>query len=78
MPPLPCMMCIAWFAHRTKSGKDSNWQGTSSGAKSDMLSEILGKVKEQGFSIMKWLKSVGVKYKAWHEKICTHFEKRKK
>ena len=69
---------IAWFAHRTKRGKDSNWQGTSSGAKSDTLSEILGKVKEQGFSIMKWLKSVGVKYKAWHEKICTHFKKRKK
>ena len=24
---------------------------------------------------VKWLKSVGVKYKAWHEKICTHFIK---
>ena len=23
---------IAWFAHRTKHGKDSNWIGTSSGA----------------------------------------------
>ena len=38
MPPLICMMCIysdriAWFAHRTKHGKDSNWQGTSSSAK---------------------------------------------
>ena len=27
---------------------------------------------------VQWLKSVGVKYKAWHEKICTHFKKRKK
>ena len=27
---------------------------------------------------VKWLKSVGVKYKAWHGKICTHFKKRKK
>ena len=27
---------VAWFAHRTKRGKDSNWQGTSSGAKGDM------------------------------------------
>ena len=42
---------IAWFAHRTKRGKDSNCQGTSSGAEGDMLSEILGKVKEQGFCI---------------------------
>ena len=33
---------IAWFTHCTKHGKDSNWQGTSSGAESDMLSEILG------------------------------------
>ena len=23
---------IAWFAHRIKRGKDSNWQGTLSGA----------------------------------------------
>ena len=37
---------IAWFTHRTKRGKDSNWQGTSSGAEGDMLSEILGKVKD--------------------------------
>ena len=42
---------IAWFAHRTKRGKDSNWQGTSSGAEGDMLSEILRKVKEQDFCI---------------------------
>ena len=27
---------------------------------------------------VQWLKSVGVKYKAWHEKICTHFKKCKK
>ena len=42
---------IAWFAHRTKCGKDSNWQGTSSGAEGDMPSEILGKVKDKGYSI---------------------------
>ena len=37
----------AWFAHHTKRGKDSNWQGISSGAEGDMLSEILGKVKDK-------------------------------
>ena len=24
---------------------------------------------------VKWLRSVGVKHKAWHEKICKHFKK---
>ena len=42
---------IAWFAHNTKRGKETNWQGTSSGAEGDLLSEILGKVKKQGYSI---------------------------
>ena len=28
---------IAWFTHRTKRGKDSNWQGTSSGAEGDIV-----------------------------------------
>ena len=28
---------IAWFTYRTKRGKDSNWQGTSSGAKGDIV-----------------------------------------
>ena len=28
---------IAWFTHRTKCGKDSNWQGTSSGAEGDIV-----------------------------------------
>ena len=27
---------------------------------------------------VKWLKSVGIKLKAWHEKICMHFIKCKK
>ena len=27
---------------------------------------------------VKWLKSVGVNYKVWHEKICMHFKKCKK
>ena len=26
-------------------------------------------------AFIKWLCSVGVKHKAWHEKICTHFKK---
>ena len=40
---------IAWFTHRTKRGEDSNWQGMSSGVEGDMLSEILGKVKDKGY-----------------------------
>lgn len=43
--------CIAWFTHCTIHGKDSNWQGTSSGAEGDMLSEFLGKVKNKNFCI---------------------------
>ena len=27
-------------------------------------------------SFVKWLCSVGIKYKAWHKKICTHFKKK--
>ncbi len=33
---------IAYFTHRTKRGKGSNWSGTSAGAETDMLDELLG------------------------------------
>ena len=42
---------IVWFIHRTKCGKGSNWAGTSSGAKGDMLDELLRKVKSQGYIV---------------------------
>ena len=42
---------IAWFSHRTKRGTGHNWAGTSSGAESDMLEEVLGKVKESDFVV---------------------------
>ena len=42
---------IAWFLHRTKRGKDHNWEGTSAGAESDMLDEILRTVKAAGFNV---------------------------
>ena len=28
---------IAWFTHRTKRGKDSNWQGTSPDVEGDIV-----------------------------------------
>jgi len=40
---------IAWFTHRTKCGKNSNWLGTSAGAEGDMLNDLLGKVKAAKF-----------------------------
>ena len=42
---------IAWFTHRTKRGKGSNWEGTSSGAEGDMLDELLRKVKSEGYTV---------------------------
>ncbi len=42
---------IAWFAHRTKRGPGHNWTGTSAGAETDMLDELLGKSKEAGFYV---------------------------
>ena len=42
---------IAWFTHRTKRWKGSNWEGTSSGAEGDMLDELLGKVKSNGYNL---------------------------
>ena len=43
---------IAWFTHRTKRGKGSNWEGTSSGAEGDMLDELLHKVKSKEYNII--------------------------
>ncbi len=42
---------ITWFRHRTKRGDGHNWEGTSCGAESDMLDDILTEVKETGFTI---------------------------
>ena len=42
---------ITWFTHRTKRGPGHNWEGTSGGAEGDMLDELMGKVKDFGFSI---------------------------
>lgn len=42
---------IAYLAHRTKRGKHSNWSGTSAGAETDMLDEVLKKAKQDGFVI---------------------------
>ena len=61
---------IAWFAHRTKRGKDSNWEGTSSGAEGDMLSEILGKVKDRGFTINQLVMDHDTSANAI---VCSHF-----
>ena len=61
---------IAWFAHRTKRGKDSNWQGTSSGAEGDMLSEILRIVKEQDFCINQLVMDHDTSANAI---VCSHF-----
>ena len=61
---------IAWFAHRTKRGKDSNWQGTSSGAEGDMLNEILGKVKDKGFCINQLVMDHDTSANAI---VCSHF-----
>ena len=43
---------IAWFTHRTKRGTGHNWEGTSGGAEGNMLDEVMGKVKDAGFSII--------------------------
>lgn len=42
---------IAWFTHRTKRGPGHNWSGTSGGAEGDMLEEIHGKVRAEGFVV---------------------------
>ena len=42
---------VAWFAHRTKRGPGHNWSGTSAGTETDMLDELLGKAKGEGFTV---------------------------
>ena len=37
-----------------RKGQD-NWAGTSSGAESDMLEEVLGKVKESDFVVQEFV-----------------------
>ena len=42
---------IIWFSHQTKRGPDANWLGTSGGAESDMLNDLLSQAKFEGFVI---------------------------
>ena len=42
---------IVWFTHRTKHGKGSSWEGTSSDAEGDKLDELLHKVKSEGYTV---------------------------
>ena len=61
---------IAWFTHRTKRGKGSNWAGTSSGAEGDMLDELLRKVKSQGYTVGQIVMDHDTSANAI---VCTHF-----
>ena len=62
--------CIAWFTHRTKRGKGSNWEGTSSGAEGDMLDELLRKVKSEGYTVGQIIMDHNTSANAI---VCTHF-----
>ena len=42
---------VAWFVHRTKKGKNHNWEGTSGGAEGDMFDEVLTKAKDASFNV---------------------------
>ena len=46
---------VAYFTHRTKRGPGHNWHGTSGGAESDMLEEVLGKVRKDGFVLQEMI-----------------------
>ena len=61
---------IAWFTHRTKRGKGSNWEGTSSGADGDMLDELLRKVKSEGYTVGQIIMDHDTSANAI---VCTHF-----
>ena len=61
---------IAWFTHRTKRGKNSNWAGTSSGAEGDTLDELLRKVKSQGYTVGQIVMNHDTSANAI---VCTHF-----
>ena len=45
--------CIAWFTHHTKCGTWEGFQlgGTLSNGEGDMLYELLGKVKSNGYNL---------------------------
>ena len=61
---------IAWYTHRTKRGKGSNWEGTSSGAEGDMLDELLRKVKSEEYVINQIIMDHDTSANAI---VCTHF-----
>ena len=61
---------IAWFTHRTKRGKGSNWEGTSSGAEGDMLDELLRKVRSEGYTVGQIIMDHDTSANAI---VCTHF-----
>ena len=61
---------IAWFAHRTKRGLGHTWCGTSAGAETDMLNELLGSAKGAGFYIQEL---VCDKDSSTNATFCRHF-----
>ena len=61
---------IAWFTHRTKRGKNSNWLGTSAGAEGDMLNDLLGKVKAEKFCMSQIVMDHDTSANAI---VCSHF-----
>ena len=61
---------IAWFTHRTKRGKNSNWLGTSAGAEGDMLNDLLGKVKAAKFCMSQIVMDHDTSANAI---VCSHF-----
>ncbi len=61
---------ITWFRHRTKRGDGHNWEGTSCGAESDMLDDILTEVKETGFTISKMVTDKDLSVNSIY---CQHF-----
>ena len=61
---------IAWFTHRTKRGPGHNWEGTSAAAEGDMLDDILGKAKAEGFHVAE---IVADKDSSMNAIFCRHF-----
>ena len=61
---------IAYFAHRTKRGKGHNWNGTSAGAETDMLDEILAQVRKDGFVLQE---VIADKDTSVNSTFCRHF-----
>ena len=61
---------VAYFTHRTKRGPGHNWHGTSGGAESDMLEEVLGKVRKDGFVLQEMIAD---KDSSVNAIFCRHF-----